>query len=402
MFVSLSAVYPERERPCSGCSGGQDAAVQVSGPPPLQLYVLPQHRCGCRRRRTGDGPGAAEGAATGAAAGPGPGPLRGACVWLVQAALCLAGLAFLILTIALLGAAAFHATEGPHEDLQVRELNKTQGDLVIQLATDLRVVAPNDSVWRSVIEKSVEQHEQMVLRAAAAGYGEGGAGEGGARIWTYPGGLLFAASLLTTLGFGAPVPRTPLGRLAAVVLAVVGIPLNVVLALQLGRLLSTRLLPVLSPAKASKAAKQAAVAGHASPPDKRRGPGGGCTTCPSCWAAPGSRGALDRGEASFRWAPLLVPVGSLLAYYILGTLVFGPVLGLPFAEWMLFPLSLTAAGGVARVPGWVRVAYAAYLEGGVLLAAVAVALLQAPATTATTDLAMRLGILNLDDYYAAS
>lgn len=86
---------------------------------------------------------------------------------------------------------------------------------------------------------------------------------------------------------------------------------------------------------------------------------------------------------------------------MVGMVLFGAVLALPFAEWLMFPLSLTAAGGVARVPGWVRVAYAAYLEGGVLLAAVAVALLQAPATTATTDLCMRLGILDLDDYYSA-
>ena len=86
---------------------------------------------------------------------------------------------------------------------------------------------------------------------------------------------------------------------------------------------------------------------------------------------------------------------------MLGMAVFGAVLALPASEWLLFPLSLTAAGGVGRVPGWVRVLYAAYLEGGILLAAVAVAVLQAPATTATTDLAMGLGILDLDDYYAA-
>lgn len=189
-------------------------AVQVAGPPPLQLCVLPQHRCGCGRgrgrTRRGDG--------------------GGVCLWLVQAVFCLAGLAVIILILALVGAAAFHTTEGPHEDLQVQELNRLQvrvaavvhvmdvadyprwegmlteslvlrqADMVIQLATDLRVGAPEDSRWRGLIERSVEQHEQMLLRATAAGYGEGGAGEGGARIWTYPGGLLFAASLLTTLG----------------------------------------------------------------------------------------------------------------------------------------------------------------------------------------------------------
>ncbi|XP_026283345.2 uncharacterized protein LOC113209844 [Frankliniella occidentalis] len=368
-------VYPER-----GCHVRvRDEGVQASGPPPLQLRVLPQHRCACSPCGRG---------ARGAGVGP--------CVWVVQALFSLAGLACVILVLALVGAAAFHATEGPHEDLQVRQLNREQTELVVQLATDLRVVLPDDATWRAAIERSVESHEQMVLRAAAAGYGEGGAGEGGARIWTYPGGLLFAASLLTTLGFGAPVPRTPLGRLTAVVLAVLGIPLNVVLALQLGRQLCVRLprlLPLLS------ASRPPAV--HPSPPSKGR------TPCSTCWSAPampvdpGGARCEDGAGLGFRWAPLLLPVGSLLVYYVLGMALFGAVLALPASEWVVFPLSLTAAGGVARVPGWVRVCYAAYLEGGVLLAAVAVALLQAPATTATTDFAMGLGILDLDEYYSA-
>ena len=90
-------------------------AVQVSGPPPLQLYVLPQHRyrCCCRGRRPERG---------GAGGGAGGGP----CTWLVQAVFCIAGLATIILVLALVGAAAFHATEGPHEDQQVHQLNKQQ------------------------------------------------------------------------------------------------------------------------------------------------------------------------------------------------------------------------------------------------------------------------------------
>lgn len=42
----------------------------------------------------------------------------------------------------------------------------------------------------------MEKHETLLLDAVSAGYGEGGGGQ----IWTYPGCILFAVSLLTTLG----------------------------------------------------------------------------------------------------------------------------------------------------------------------------------------------------------
>lgn len=71
---------------------------------------------------------------------------------------------------------------------------KQQAALVIGLATDLRQVVPQEPVWRQTIENYANRHEALILSAVSSGYPQRGT------IWTYPGSLLFATSLLTTLG----------------------------------------------------------------------------------------------------------------------------------------------------------------------------------------------------------
>lgn len=87
---------------------------------------------------------------------------------------------------------------GPFELQQIGRLKTVQNDLVIGLATDLRKVDVLQPVWKETIEKYVAKHETLLLAAVSAGYGEGGDKHG--QIWSYPGCILFAISLLTTLG----------------------------------------------------------------------------------------------------------------------------------------------------------------------------------------------------------
>lgn len=75
-------------------------------------------------------------------------------------------------------------------------MKQTQKELSIQLATDLRQISQYEKNWINTIEKYFLKHEKYILDAVSAGFGEGGGGN----IWTYPGCILFAVSLLTTLG----------------------------------------------------------------------------------------------------------------------------------------------------------------------------------------------------------
>lgn len=73
-----------------------------------------------------------------------------------------------------------------------------QNELAINLATHLNnhLSENNRTVSESTVQRYLAKHEKFLLKAVSAGYGEGGGG----RIWIYPGCILFAISLLTTLG----------------------------------------------------------------------------------------------------------------------------------------------------------------------------------------------------------
>lgn len=89
----------------------------------------------------------------------------------------------------------------------------------------------------------------------------------------------------------------------------------------------------------------------------------------------------------------LFPFFAIPVYYMTGLLLFGVARGKDFPEMFLFPLDFTAAGGVASTYGPVRIAYAMYLEGAVILASTNVALLRVSATRGFTSLALKLGLM---------
>ncbi|CAG9829347.1 unnamed protein product [Diabrotica balteata] len=123
----------------------------------------------------------------------------------------------------------FFNTEGPRELRQAETLAKIQRDLSVELSIDLKQTEDHQEVWSNLIHKYFERHEKVFLEAVGAGFGEGGDGN----IWTYPGCVLFTVSLLTTFGFGAPIPRTPLGRETAVIFAAIRIPFHFLLILNM-------------------------------------------------------------------------------------------------------------------------------------------------------------------------
>lgn len=107
---------------------------------------------------------------------------------------------------AVLGAGAFYVTEGPRERQQIVELKDMQRDLAVGLATELRQLRADEKemepLWSNKVKQYVARHERLLLVAVSSGYGEGG---DSGQLWTFPGCVLFAISVLTTLGnFGFP------------------------------------------------------------------------------------------------------------------------------------------------------------------------------------------------------
>lgn len=93
--------------------------------------------------------------------------------------------------------------------------------------------------------------------------------------------------------------------------------------------------------------------------------------------------------AWLKWLPFIL----IAVYYISGVVFFGFLRYQPFLDSLMFPLDFTVAGGVAFTSGYIRVLYAVYLEGAVVLAAITVSILQVSATQGLTGLGLKYGLL---------
>jgi len=102
-----------------------------------------------------------------------------------------AGMIVFLLVWTLMGAYAFHATEGPREAGLGLEVHILQSRLAASLSDQLR--QPNQRAWKSV-DEVLQRHETAVADAINAGYASGGV------IWNFAGSLLFAVNMLTTIG----------------------------------------------------------------------------------------------------------------------------------------------------------------------------------------------------------
>lgn len=76
-----------------------------------------------------------------------------------------------------------------------------QRDIAVGLAMELQQIDLDDAemapLWGWKVRQYVAKHEKLLLIAVSSGYGEGG--ESG-QLWTFSGSILFAISILTTLG----------------------------------------------------------------------------------------------------------------------------------------------------------------------------------------------------------
>lgn len=155
-------------------------------------------------------------------------------------------------------------------------------------------------------------------------------------------------------GFGAPVPRTPLGRGAAVLFAAIGIPLHFLLILNIGNLGAIKL-QILAYRNSQT-------------------------------------GLPPSSESQPKWIKCF-PLIAIASYYVLGVVIFGVARQRGTVECFMFPLDFTAVGGVAQTPGYLRIIYGLYLEFAVMLASLVVSLLQVSASRGIINLGLRLGLL---------
>jgi len=140
------------------------------------------------------------------------------------------------------------------------------------------------------------------------------------------------------------VPRTLIGRSAALIYSSVAIPLHLIWVVNFGALVAENLQRVLV---------------------RRRSSQCDYISCPT-W---------------FSWLPVLV----IVAHYVFGIVLFGGVI--------LFPLMFTTAGGVGQRSSFERTVYAVYLECAVIIAGISINVWRISATSSCLSFGLRHNLL---------
>ncbi|KAF6199771.1 hypothetical protein GE061_006069, partial [Apolygus lucorum] len=164
----------QRKEPSSPITSGKGVGVQASDYPPYRLLFIP-----AEDYKDPNVP----------------------IVTLTRLLMCQATIALFLLVWVVFGALVFYLTEGPYEMAKVEKLESLEKELIIELATDLRLIAPeNNSDWMATIAKYTVRHADVVRNGTVDSYGSQ------QPFWTFPGCIMFCVSLLTTLGLATPLP----------------------------------------------------------------------------------------------------------------------------------------------------------------------------------------------------
>jgi len=145
------------------------------------------------------------------------------------------GVGGLVVGYALVGAVGFMYIETKTDDAQVHSIKA----LVRATSLDLWDLTADKNIfheksWRSDVDWVLKQFQNNVTIAVKSGYD----GRTAAQIWSFPAALMFSLSIITMIGFGNLVPKTPWGKAMTVCYAVFGIPLYVLYFMNMGKVMA--------------------------------------------------------------------------------------------------------------------------------------------------------------------
>lgn len=145
------------------------------------------------------------------------------------------GVGALIVLYAIFGALTFMHIEREYVDktaAQVLELRQTCSQKLWNITEEHNLI--NKPLWVNETNSVLREYQNEIVGIIKKGY----VGRSPALMWSFPAALMFCLSVITMIGYGNMVPRTPWGKGFTVIYATFGIPLYILYFLNMGRVLA--------------------------------------------------------------------------------------------------------------------------------------------------------------------
>ncbi|PIC40501.1 hypothetical protein B9Z55_011820 [Caenorhabditis nigoni] len=159
-------------------------------------------------------------------------------------------LVLLTCTYTVIGALIFYSVEQPHEQMmkeqQLKLIYTRQNEFVDDL---IRLAAGNETKryeWETLAERHMHNMSDQLFVAFEKYFLTSNEVKKNAatETWTFSSSIFFAVTVVTTIGYGNPVPVTNIGRIWCILFSLLGIPLTlvtIVMIADLGKFLSEHL-----------------------------------------------------------------------------------------------------------------------------------------------------------------
>ncbi|XP_033163581.1 TWiK family of potassium channels protein 18 [Drosophila mauritiana] len=145
------------------------------------------------------------------------------------------GVGALIVIYAICGAFAFMHIERQFVDKtagQVMELRQNCSQQLWSITEQHNII--DRRRWTEATNEVLREYQAQIAGVVKHGY----VGRSPEQIWSFPAALMFCLSVITMIGYGNMVPRTPWGKGFTVIYATFGIPLYILYFLNMGRVLA--------------------------------------------------------------------------------------------------------------------------------------------------------------------
>ncbi|XP_071094260.1 uncharacterized protein [Haliotis cracherodii] len=155
------------------------------------------------------------------------------------------GLCSLVVAYTIMGGFIFKAIEGPFENkvkTKIRETRIKMVDKMLQHATELSLSEIGHENFTAIVDQQLKDFQKTVFKETKD-HGWDGKDKSDADIpemqWSFASSLLYAITVMTTIGYGHVAPKTDTGRIVTIGYAVLGIPLTLLCLTNIGDVMAT-------------------------------------------------------------------------------------------------------------------------------------------------------------------